>query len=59
MYQEFITPQLLLALAKVTAVLVASFALSLLIKRSALRASFWMASILSLPVVFVLSFSFR
>ena len=58
MFQELLNPQLLLALAKITAILVASFGLSLLIKRPDLRASFWIAAILSLPLVFALSFSF-
>ena len=58
MISQLLDPQFLLALAKVTAILVAALALAPFIKRPDLRASFWMVSILSLPVVFMCSFSF-
>ena len=58
MISQLLDPQFLLALAKVTAILVVALVLAPLIKRPDLRASFWTVSILSLPLVFVCSYSF-
>jgi len=58
MMAQLLDPQLLLALAKVTAILMAALVLASLVKRPDLRASLLTISILSLPLVFVCSYSY-
>ncbi|MFT6239312.1 MAG: hypothetical protein ACJAQT_001391 [Akkermansiaceae bacterium] len=55
MYHDIISPHNLLTLAKITALLIAAFAIAPLIKNPGLRSSLWITTILALPVVIVLS----